>query len=180
MYTVYEINILHQISFKVLKFRSKDCFCGSITCADASDASLCSDNDIGNTFEFWAWLLHFLLDFGEWTNWDSCVPASPSTQSFDGIRRRTRTCDGGNCAGNVGIDESSCRCEKAFDNNVLTDCTNHFLRVEVHGKDHRECERLCRETENCVAFVWAGSDSHISYCHLQNAEDRFISPIFSV
>ena len=52
----------------------------------------------------------------------------------------------------------------------------NFKRVSVYGKDHRECEKLCRATEHCVAFVWSGSDSQTSYCHLQSAEDCFIIP----
>ena len=92
---------------------------------------------------------------------------------MEGIRTRTRTCDGGSCPGNVGIDEAPCICEKAFNNDILTDCMDNFKRVFVYGKDHRECEKLCRETEHCVAFVWSGSDSQTSYCHLQSAEDCF-------
>ena len=40
--------------------------------------------------------------------------------------------------------------------------------ISLEGDDHRACEDLCRETENCVGFTWHGRTSKWSECWLKN------------
>ena len=50
------------------------------------------------------------------------------------------------------------------------DCQGNDIQrgISLEGDDHRKCEQLCRETENCVGWTWHGRTSDWSECWLKN------------
>ena len=61
-------------------------------------------------------------------------------------------------------------CEPAFDIRINTNCPgNHNPPVEVFGQDHRICEQLCLEEDECNGFVWQGFSETNSKCWLNRA-----------
>ena len=50
------------------------------------------------------------------------------------------------------------------------DCAGNDIQrgISLEGDDHRACEELCRETDNCVGYTWHGRTSNWSECWLKN------------
>ena len=82
------------------------------------------------------------LVFRDWSGWGAYVASSTKVdgKTLNGLKNRTRTCDGADCDGNVGIDKVPCVCDKAFDLKTSTDCpASHFTYYSLSGKGNIIC-----------------------------------------
>ena len=61
-------------------------------------------------------------------------------------------------------------CRDTYSVETQWDCAGNDIRrgIPLEGGDHRDCEELCRENNDCVGWTWHGRTSNWSECWIKN------------
>lgn len=72
----------------------------------------------------------------------------------------------------LGLTVQNLDCEpgsrRAFNIKINTNCPGHNGQpINIFGQDHRKCEELCLQQDQCIGFVWQGWSETSSRCWLK-------------